>query len=177
MHILKFGGTSVKNAEAITNVISILQRRQEKAVIVVSACSQITNRLTSLFRIIETQKSDQSYRVIQEIRDVHEEVIYELNLGDDAVKFVNSHLNKLSQIVQALIILGEISPKLQDQILSYGEQLSSYLITIAMQKSDVSTLHVDSRDIISTNSNFRDACVDFEQTKINANIIPPKWAK
>ena len=174
MYIMKFGGTSVKNADAIRNVISIVQNRQEKAIVVVSACSQITNKLVSLFEFIEQKRSDQIYHTIRSIREVHEEIIDELSLGEDAKNFLQSHMNRLNSTVQALSILAEISPKFKDQIVSYGEQFSSFLISLAMKQAGIHATHVDSRDVIITDSQFTEAEVNFFLTQEQAekHLLP-----
>jgi aspartate kinase len=174
MYILKFGGTSVKNSEAIRNVISILRQREEKAVVVVSACSQVTNQLVSLIEFIESKKADTLFRTIQLIEETHLDICDEFQLSQNSRNFVKLSINKLSQIVQASTILGEVSPKFKDEIISYGERLSSKLITEVMKMAQITVSHIDSRDIISTNSHFGDACVDFAKTTKKAQVINTK---
>lgn len=170
MKVLKFGGTSVANSQNITLVKNIVrQTSSDKTIVVVSALGGITDLLLKTALLAAQQ--DKAYKhVLQQIEDRHLEAVRELipiKYQSGLLSKVKSELNTLETLIEGAYLIGEITPKLSDKIVSYGELLSSYIISefFIIQKLDA--IHKDIRDIIKTNDAFGKAAVHFELTNAN----------
>jgi aspartate kinase len=172
MKVLKFGGTSVQNSKAINQVFDIIKNQSEKLVIVVSAMSGITNLLVKAVDYLQINELENSLKTIDEIKIKHLELINDFNLNEDTLNFLNDKIYQLVQLIKALDVLGEVSPKSQDMIFSLGEILSSKIITDYFIAKNLNVNHLDSREVIITDNNFTEANVNFEKsnTKLQ-NII------
>ncbi|MCK0188435.1 bifunctional aspartate kinase/homoserine dehydrogenase I [Arenibacter sp. F20364] len=170
MKVLKFGGTSVANAKNISLVKNIIAGLgPNKSVVVVSALGGITDLLLKTATL--ASKQDQTYKnILKEIEDRHLLTIKELipiHSQSKVLSKVKSELNTLETLLEGAFLIGEITPKLSDKIVSYGELLSSYIISEYFIVEGIDTVHADSRELIKTNSNFGKAAVNFELTNRN----------
>ena len=168
MITLKFGGTSVANAQNIKLTLDIIEKKskQTKLAVVVSALSGITDKL--LLASSKAALKDESYiLVFEEIKQKHFEtianLIKETNQNQLLIK-VNSQVNQLQTLLDGCFLLGELSPRTSDAIAGFGELLSSQIIASALQQSIPNSTFKDSRELIKTNSNFGKAAVDFDKT-------------
>ncbi|HCQ13618.1 bifunctional aspartate kinase/homoserine dehydrogenase I [Flavobacterium sp.] len=168
MIVLKFGGTSVANAQNIQLAINIVteKSKKEKLAVVVSALSGITDML-----LIASQKAaskDENYKNnIEEIKQKHFETISLLidsNNQNQLLIKINSQINQLQTLLDGCFLLGELSPRTSDAIASFGELLSSQIIATALQQTIPNSNFKDSRELIKTNSNFGKAAVNFDVT-------------
>jgi len=167
--IMKFGGTSVAHASNINKVIDIISvslKQQEKIVVVVSALSGITDDLVMLANL--ASKKDLKYEIIfKAVCGRHDQAIKELiDLKDQ--KKVQQEINKrysiLKDILKNVLLEKELSPSVSDSIISFGEQLSSYVICEAIKNRGIPCEFVDSRMIIKTDDNFGNAEVNIEKS-------------
>ena len=170
MIVLKFGGTSVANAQNIKLVINIVteKAKNEKLAIVVSALSGVTDLLLNAAKMAATK--DDKYKIIlEEIKQKHFITISELvdleNQNQLSIK-INGQINSLQTLLDGCFLLGELSPRSSDAIASFGELLSSQIIATALQQTVPNSSFKDSREVISTNSQFGKAVVDFENTNL-----------
>jgi bifunctional aspartokinase / homoserine dehydrogenase 1 len=168
MNVLKFGGTSVANAQNIQLVIDIViqKSKKEKLAVVVSAFSGVTDLL-----ILTAQKAaikDDSYKTnFAEIRQKHIQAISELiNLKhqESILNSIQKQTAQLETLLDGCFLLGELSARTSDAILSFGELLSSLIVTAALSQKIENSNFKDSRELIITNNNFGKANVDFEIT-------------
>tara|TARA_R110001592_G_scaffold3905_2_gene22192 strand:+ start:1625 stop:4069 length:2445 start_codon:yes stop_codon:yes gene_type:complete len=170
MKVLKFGGTSVANANNISLVKNIIaDLGSNKSIVVVSALGGITDLLLKTAALASAQ--DQTYKnILKEIEDRHLITIKELipiQSQSKVLSKVKSELNTLETLLEGAYLIGEITPKLSDKIVSYGELLSSYIISEYFIVEGIDTVHADSRQLIKTNSNFGKAAVNFDLTNKN----------
>jgi aspartokinase/homoserine dehydrogenase 1 len=168
MIVLKFGGTSVANAQNIKLVIGIVNQRakENKLAVVVSALSGVTDMLINASK--KAASKDENYKnSIEEIKQNHFDTIADLidnaNQNQLLIK-INSQINQLQTLLDGCFLLGELSTRTADAIASFGELLSSQIIATALQQTIPNSSFKDSRDIIKTNSNFGKAAVDFDAT-------------
>jgi aspartokinase/homoserine dehydrogenase 1 len=168
MKVLKFGGTSVANAQNIKLVLDIVLQndKQEKIIVVVSAFTKVTDLLILASK--KAASNDESYKqIVAEIELKHLEAIKELIPVSEQSKSL-SHIKRISNHLETLLdgcfLLGELSLRTSDTILSFGELLSSYIIGEAFKQKDKNTGYKDSRELIKTNNNFGKASVNFELT-------------
>lgn len=168
MRVLKFGGSSVANAENINKMISILKDRseKEKLVVVVSALGGTTDAL--LNSVITASKGDEKYKQeLRKIEDRHLEVVKQLipvANQSRVLSMVMQHCNEMEDICNSVFLLKELTSRTRDRIMSYGELLSSQIIAAKFQCSGFENKWVDTRKLITTNSHYENAVVDFELT-------------
>lgn len=173
MQVLKFGGTSVANAENIRKVIGIVNNAKEKGktVVIVSALGGVTDLLLSASSL--AAEGDETYKEkLAVIEQRHLEAVKQLipvAQQSQLLSLVKKSCNELEDICSGIFLLRELTPRSKDRIGSYGEWLSSRIIASAIQSMGVDITWKDSRELIVTNSNFTAAEVDFPATaeKIN----------
>jgi len=168
MKVLKFGGTSVANAQNIKLVLDIVlnKAKQDKLIVVVSAFTKVTDLL-----VLASQKAasnDESFKeVVAKIEKNHLDAIKELipvSEQSGSLSHIKRIINHLETLLDGCFLLGELSPRTSDTILSFGELLSSYIIAEAFKQHDKNSGYKDSRELIKTNNNFGKAAVNFEIT-------------
>ena len=168
MRVLKFGGSSVANAENINKIASILQSKLEekKLVVVVSALGGITDALISSVQL--ASKGDELYKTeLRKIELRHLEMVKQLipvAQQSRVLSMVKQHCNEIEDICNGVFLLQELTPRIKDRIMSYGELLSSQIISARFNYGGFENKWVDSRKIIITNSHYEHAVVDFELT-------------
>ena len=168
MRVLKFGGSSVANAENINKIASILQSKLEekKLVVVVSALGGITDALISSVQL--ASKGDELYKTeLRKIELRHLEMVKQLipvAQQSRVLSMVKQHCNEIEDICNGVFLLQELTPRIKDRIMSYGELLSSQIISARFNYRGFENKWVDSRKIIITNSHYEHAVVDFELT-------------
>ncbi len=167
MQVLKFGGTSVANAENIKKVIAIVAdtAKKEKSIVVVSALGGVTDLLLDASMLAAT--GDLAYlEKIELIEKRHNDCIQQLNVGhnDDLLQFINAAFTEIRNLCNGLLMLNELTPRTKDRIGGYGELLSSRIIASAFNQQKVPAIWKDSRKLIQTNSSFGAAAVDFDAT-------------
>ena len=171
MKVLKFGGTSVANAENISKVITILksESKKQKLAVVVSALGGTTDMLIKAGELA-TQKDKDYIKVFQNISERHHKTVEGLIKGPrkrTVLKQIDDMLNDLKQILQGIYLINEFSDKSRDKILSFGELLSSYIISEALVQIEKKSTLKDSRDLIITDSNYTNANVISKITSEN----------
>ncbi len=164
MIVMKFGGTSVKDASAVRNLIDIVKSRNGKRFVVVSALGGVTDSLVSMIKDLKQHDLMNALKKFDLIQKRHIDMINDLGLGDNLVNFIAEKFGEFRQVLQALDILGEISPKSTDMILSQGEMFSSVIVHQALKKAGIKVAYADAKDIMITDSNYTEAGVDFHNT-------------
>lgn len=168
MKVLKFGGTSVANAQNIKLVLDIVQQKSkdDKLIVAVSAFSGVTDLLLSAAQ--KAASKDDSYReVVLQIEKKHLEAIKELiptNEQAALLHYCKKNISLLETLLDGCYLLGELTNRTSDMIVSFGELLSSYIIAEAMKQKVANCNFKDSRELIKTNNNFGKAEVHFEIT-------------
>ncbi|RYG08725.1 MAG: aspartate kinase, partial [Chitinophagaceae bacterium] len=172
MKVLKFGGTSVGSAENIKTLLSIVakEKLQSNPVVVLSAMSGVTNLLTDMAE--RAERGEDYDASLKEIEAKHFAVIRSL-LPASAQNPVFTRLkiffNELEDLLQAVTNLRELSLQTKDQILSYGERCSSFMIAHIASQQFAEALYVNGSELIKTDSNFGQAKVDTELTEMLIN--------
>ena len=171
MKVLKFGGTSVANAENIQLVKNIVQKESSSnyLCVVVSALGGVTDLLLdSVF--LASQQKEAYQETFQLIEKKHLEVVKKLipvQQQSSVMSFLKRELNILETLLEGAFLIGETTPKLLDKILGYGEILSSKIIHSYFTAEGISCAYKDSRELIKTNTQFGRALVNFEITEKN----------
>ncbi|GAB5399084.1 MAG: bifunctional aspartate kinase/homoserine dehydrogenase I [Aureisphaera sp.] len=168
MEVLKFGGTSVANAENIKKVIAILEAKSKNSnlVVVVSALGGVTDVLLEVGEKANA-KDDDYNAVLKQIKDRHLRTANELGLTYDALEQLQQLLQELTSIVQGIYLINEFSDKTKDKVLGFGEVLSSFMIAEALKVKVTDSKLKDSRELIVTDSNHTQATVISDSTTKN----------
>ena len=166
MRVLKFGGSSVANAENINKIVSILEDRlkKEKLIVVVSALGGTTDALLNSV-ILASESNEQYKEELQKIENRHLELTKKLipvAQQSRVLSMVKQHCNEIEDICNGVFLLQELTSRTKDRIMSYGELLSSQIIAAKFESIGFKNKWIDARKIIITNSNFENAIVNFE---------------
>lgn len=158
--VLKFGGTSVKDAEAMRRVVEIVQReRGNRPVVVTSACAGITDMLLSTARSCGAGDLNGALQNVREIRQRHLKILHDLGLPPErsCQEGLTTLLDELEQLARGVVLLGELTPRMLDAFASFGERLSSLLLGDAFRAAGWDAAVADSRQFLITDSNFVNA--------------------
>ncbi len=174
MRVLKFGGSSVANADNIKSVINILQQSVEKdgsIIIVLSAFGGATDNLLEAASL--ASEGDISYKEkLQVIEHRHLSTVRELiplDRQSSVLSMVKKRSNEIEDICNGVFLLKELSMRTKDKIISYGELLSSQIFAAKLKSLEINSEWKDARDLVITNSQFGAANVDFALTNEKVN--------
>jgi aspartate kinase len=161
---MKFGGTSVEDAAAVNRDAAIVKSRiaQGKSpVVVVSAMSKVTDQL--LRAAASAAQGDRtgalaiSSRLRARHRDTAAELVKTSGECSDLVHLIDQRFDSLDEVLRGLAVLLELTPRISDLIVSYGERLSSHIVAAAFRERGLDAVHVDAREVIITDSEFQKA--------------------
>lgn len=174
MKIYKFGGASIKDANGVRNIVQILTREKKtKILIIVSAMGKMTNALENVVNNYFFNKQEIS-KSIQVVEDFHFKIIDDLFQDSKHVIY-----SRIRGLFQELIMFLERnkSPKhsfVYDQIVSYGELISTSIISEYLNHIGIENIWLDARNLIKTDSNFREGSILWEETQKNINQLVPQ---
>ena len=160
MIVMKFGGTSVANSEAISRTVSIIRGRlEQKPVVVVSALSKVTDLLYRISDQAAMRNTAETEKLLGQLRSRHIGLAHDLmsetpSFCHEACVKVNEICDKLDSFVGAVCALGELSDRSKAVIISTGEYLSSNIICCTMNARGISTGFMDARSMIITDREY-----------------------
>ncbi|GAB2785910.1 bifunctional aspartate kinase/homoserine dehydrogenase I [Rhabdobacter roseus] len=169
MKVLKFGGTSVGTVDTIKQVISILENnlaQGERMAVIFSAMGGVTNRLIEIGRMASAGQAEY-LELLKAVEERHFATIRGLlNVKNQSTTFaaVKGLFNELEDLLRGVSLIRELTPRTLDLIMSFGERLSTTIITEALKHRGIATEYCDARSLIRTNDHFGLAEVDFEIT-------------
>ncbi len=164
--VMKFGGTSVRDADAMRRVVTIVEgelRRvdtdEPRAVVVTSACAGVTDELLECARLCSGEGCDGAIALVAGLRERHLAVLRDLDPDNRTERRdeLIAMLDEIERLVRGVFMLGELTPRTVDLFASYGERLSSILLTAAFTAAGFSAALADSRRCIITDANHTDA--------------------
>jgi len=171
MKVFKFGGASVKDAEAVKNVARILSTfPNEEIVVVLSAMGKTTNALEKVVKAYYEGKDAQV--ALQEIKDFHYEIIAELFHENEhpIYALINNTFVELEWAIEDPVSLA--FDQIYDQIVSVGELLSSQIVSEYLSLCGIKNKWVDARDFIKTDDTYREGKLDWELSeKLTKEVI------
>src|SRR6266404_1396395 len=179
MIVMKFGGTSVQDAAAIGNAVEIVLSRLDRApIVVVSAMARVTDLLVRVSQAAKERQFDDASAMIEQNRDRHRATARQLLEGLDSLEAVEREIEKqieeLMALARSVSTLGELTPRTQDAVVSFGERLSSVIVAAALRARAISAELVDSRGFIVTDDRFTKAAPLMEATakRTREGILP-----
>lgn len=168
MLVLKFGGTSVGSSETMKKVREIVHQslKSDDVMLVVSAMSGTTDQLIDCGK--KAAAGDESYKsVLAALEERHLTTVKELmpvQQQSHVLSFTKTYCNELEDILNGIYLLGELSPRTLDRIMSFGELMSSRMMAAAFTTDGTDCEWIDARKVIRTNDQFGNAIVDAETT-------------
>ena len=174
MKVFKFGGASVKDADGVKNLASVVKRfGSEKLIIVVSAMGKTTNALERLTQAFFYKKENPE-TVLNEIREYHLNIMNGLFNNADHPVYDDVH-NTLVELEWAIEDEPTHSYDCEyDQIVSVGEIISTKIVAAYLKETGFSCVWKDVRDYVKTDNTYREGKVDWEltQNRISTELLP-----
>lgn len=168
MLVLKFGGSSVANADALQKVVPIINNAiiNNKLIVVVSALGGITDTLLHT-ATLAAEGNEEYKNDLKTIEERHLHLVMELlppSQQSSTLSLVKKYCNDLDDICNGVFLLGELSARTKDRILGFGELLSSQIIAATFRSKNIPVVWKDAREIIFTDAQFGNAKVDFKKS-------------
>jgi aspartate kinase len=179
MIVMKFGGTSVQNSCAIDRVVEIILKKKHKIPIIVSsATSQTTDTLINCAKESADLNSVKAFAILINIYERHINIVNELNLKvifrDKLLDEIKILIDELSEIIIGISQPSELTPKIFAKVLSFGELLSTKIITYALKNREIDCELIDARNFMISNANFNNAepIIELINEKVNKHLLP-----
>jgi len=195
--VMKFGGTSVEDATAILRTAGIVAGHVQKGlqpIVVVSAMAKVTDLLISAAATAARGDRASALAITERLRIRHKDTATAIArqaiekdsplpvdatvLADPGIvathTWMDTEFDNLDEILRGLAVVGELTPRISDMIVSYGERLSSRMITEAFARRTLNAVHVDSRQCIVTDAQYGKAIPQdtaIEQ-KLKLHVLP-----
>ena len=179
--VMKFGGTSVEDPAAIGRTASIVQGRIAKGcspVVVVSAMARVTDQLLRAATCAAQGDRTGALAISSRLRSRHRDTAAALvkNPEDSAalITLIDNKFDSLDEVLRGLAAILELTPRISDLIVSYGERISSQIVAAAFREQGIDAAYVDARDVIITDSEFgRAAPIDaLIEQRAQEQLIP-----
>jgi len=177
MIVIKFGGTSVRDAERVANAIDIVaERRHRKPIVVVSALAGVTDDLVAASEAARRGDIERVATIIDRVRQRHEDVATRLvqqkfDFFESFLKQLQKQIDQVRTILHGIALLREITPRAKDKVLGIGEKLSSVLFAYSMMMRALPGELVQSEDVVITDDRFGEANPDMRATGENAHRV------
>lgn len=170
MKVYKFGGASVRSAEGIRNIANIVSQAGDDLFIVVSAMGKTTNALELV--LDSFMKADKTTALVRlnEVKKYHFEIIDALFPES---KIVQSEVGVLFSEIESIITdcVGDDYDRWYDHLVSYGEVISTKIVSLYLQSYGINNQWIDMRDLLVTDSNFREANVRMDESKSRLKAV------
>lgn len=165
MKVYKFGGASVRSAEGIRNIARIVSGVQDHLFIVVSAMGKTTNAMEVVLENFMKADRTAALTKLTEVEDYHLQIINELfEKPDNGHSVIKPVFEELSQYIQQGI--GDDYDRWYDRLVSYGEIISTKIVAAYLSEYGIENHWLDMRNLLVTDSNFREANVRMDESKI-----------
>ncbi|WP_420238845.1 lysine-sensitive aspartokinase 3 [Telmatobacter bradus] len=162
--VMKFGGTSVEDPAAIGRTAAIVAGRValgKSPVVVVSAMAKVTDQLLRTASAAASGDRTGALAISERLRARHRDTAAALVKDHAALatltNTIDEEFDALDEILRGLAAILELTPRISDLIVSYGERLSSRIVTAAFRELGLNAAHVDARQIVITDSQFQKA--------------------
>jgi len=174
MIVMKFGGTSIKDAALMERAIEIVKSRADRQpLVVLSAMGGVTDALHRCAE--EAHRGDESealsilaHDVIEPHLKAAEVLIEDGERKRGLLESLHEHFGEIKNLLKGLAILGELTPRSLDAVLSYGERMSTRIVTAAMEEQGLDVQWADAREIIKTDHQFGQATPRLAGSTTNA---------
>ncbi len=159
--VMKFGGTSVEDATAILRTASIVAGRLRKGlspIVVVSAMSKVTDTLLAAAAAAGRNAREDALKLSDTLRTRHLNTAAELVTNPDRLTSlqlnIHHEFDTLDDLLRGISAVGELTPRTSDNVVSFGERLSSVIVTAAFAEQSMPSAHIDARTVILTDHHY-----------------------
>ena len=175
---MKFGGTSIATVKDIQNVVKIVNTlsSENKLVVVCSAVDGITDELIKISNEIQKENKKEANKTLARISQKHKQFVTHLitnpKLQKSLLIKMESDLKELEELVRGLVLLGEVTSRSYDYLISFGERLSINLVSFALQELKNKSIPLTGKEAgIITDSNFGESRPLMDTTRIRLSKI------
>ena len=173
---MKFGGTSVGDASAMDQAVHAIQSRIDRhPVVVASAMRGVTDALGEMAEAAHRGDEAEAVRRLNGLADRHRETAQDLvkdsRILSDLETTLDALVEEMRTLLKGLAILGELTPRSLDALLSYGERLSTRILAAAMRERGLSAQWVDAREVVVTDDRFGGASPLVDESRDRAEQI------
>ncbi|KAK3604807.1 hypothetical protein CHS0354_000469 [Potamilus streckersoni] len=182
MVVMKFGGTSVEDAQAMAVVSSIVKSEITKSnsapMVIVSACAGVTNKLLTIISESENGNLREALTILEEIKKKHETIVVSLfqetPIALKLLKKIQHVEQDIKKLLKAIHAIGECPNSLKDVVVANGEILSSTILNEKMNLDGIKTTWIDAKLILITDDKFTRAkpLWDISESKVNLLVRP-----
>ncbi|MGA3371506.1 MAG: lysine-sensitive aspartokinase 3 [Terracidiphilus sp.] len=159
--VMKFGGTSVEDPAAIGRTAAIVAGRValgKQPVVVVSAMAKVTDQLLRAAASAAEGDRTGALAISSRLRARHRDTAAALVKNSAAlIANIDEKFDSLDEILRGLAAILELTPRISDLVVSYGERISSRIVAAAFSELGIDAAHVDAREVIITDSQFQKA--------------------
>jgi len=174
--VLKFGGTSISSAGNIRHVANFINSlsKQHKMVCVFSAITGVTDDLIRITTLIQNRNKDAANNLVNKIIKNHMQIsnacVKNVKIRKDLVNKMTADLSELQELLHGMLLLGEVTPRSSDYLISFGERLSINLVAAALNDLGSKAIALTGKDAgIVTDSNFGEAKPLMDTTRLHVS--------
>ncbi|HJW20390.1 MAG TPA: aspartate kinase [Candidatus Nitrosotalea sp.] len=174
--VLKFGGTSVSSPQNIQNVATLIKKlaKENKIIPVFSAISGVTDDLIRITNLIQNRNkeaaSSLAKKIIKMHTDIAEQCVKNSKIKKDLLNKMKADLDEFQDLLHGMLLLGEVTPRSSDYMISFGERLSINLVAFTLNEMGVKAVPLTGKDVgIVTDSNFGGAKPLMDTTRLHVS--------
>ncbi len=176
--IHKFGGSNFISVDTFNNFLDIINSFNEKSIVVISALGKTTRKLFESAKLAEKNNLVDAFGIINQLQyfthNLTESIIQEPNIFQECLEQINLQFDELRNYLKNVAIISEVTPRIMDTILSFGEMISSIIFRYFLTNHNVNFIFVDAKEIFITDENFNKATpLETEiQEKLQTILLP-----
>ncbi len=174
--ILKFGGTSVSSPQNIRNVANLIKKlsKEHKIIPVFSAISGVTDDLIRVTNLIQNRNKDAANSLAKKIIKMHTDVadqcVKNSKIKKDLMNKMKTDLDEFQDLLHGMLLLGEVTPRSSDYMISFGERLSINLVAFTLNEIGIKAVPLTGKDVgIVTDSHFGGAKPLMDTTRLHVS--------
>ena len=171
---MKFGGSLLDSETKLKNIVNIVKTYyslNNEIVIIISALDGVTDRILDVCNHIKEHDKNSLLFFLNEIEKIHSKLAEKLTIDPneklELLKLITNLINEFKDILIGVSIMKEVTPKTKDYLLSFGERLSTPIVSYALKSIGLKTIYLNGREVgVLTNSNFGEAQPLMDTTKL-----------
>ncbi|MDQ3561987.1 MAG: aspartate kinase, partial [Thermoproteota archaeon] len=174
--VMKFGGTAVDSSDKVRHIAQLVQshKKGNEIVCVVSAVRGMTDGLLSIADSVKRGDKTSLDEFVKKCTNTHMQIaegaISDKKLKSDALATVKKIISELEDVLGGIVLLGEVTTKSLDYLMSFGERLSTPIVSFALQDLGMKSEHLTGKEVgILTDSNFGEARPLMDTTKLKVS--------
>ena len=174
--VLKFGGTSVSSSQNIRNVATMIKKltKDHKIIPVFSAISGVTDDLIRITNLIQNRNKEGASVIAKKIIKMHTDIagqcVKNSKIKKELLNKMKSDLDEFQDLLHGMLLLGEVTPRSSDYMISFGERLSINLVAFTLNELGIKAVPLTGKDVgIVTDSNFGGAKPLMDTTRLHVS--------